>query len=163
MSASYGKALAANGSFQQALTVIRGAQRADRPDWALLSAEGAILDQIGQGDAARRIYLRALSIVPDEPSVLNNLGLSYLLAGDLDNSELTLRRAASQPKATSRIRQNLALVLGLQGKYGEAEAVARNELDPEQAAANIAYLKSMMSQVDRWKELADGEKKTKRG
>ncbi len=159
MSASYGKALAANGDFEQALKVIRGAQRPDRPDWALLSAEGAILDQIGQGAAARQLYVKALAIVPEEASVLNNLGLSYLLSGDLDKSEEMLRRAAASPKASSRIRQNLALALGLQGKYGEAEAVARNELDPQQAAANIAYLKSMMTQADRWKEIEAGDRK----
>ncbi|MBH0238447.1 tetratricopeptide repeat protein [Methylobrevis albus] len=159
ISASYGKALAANGDFEQALTVIRSAQTPDRPDWALLSAEGAILDQVGQGNAARQLYAKALGIVPEEPSVLNNMGLSYLLAGELTKSEEVLRRAAAQPKATSRIRQNLALVLGLQGRFAEAEAVASNELDPQQAAANVAYLKSMMTQANTWKDIESSEKK----
>ncbi|SON54408.1 bacteriophage N4 receptor, outer membrane subunit [Hartmannibacter diazotrophicus] len=163
MAASYGKALAANGDFQQALEVIRRAQRPDRPDWALLSAEGAILDQIGNGASARDLYGKALAIVPDEPSVLNNLGLSYLLSGNLEKSEEVLRRASVQPRANSRIRQNLALVLGLEGKFSEAEAVARNEINPDQAAANISYLKAMMAQADRWKEIEAGEKKTRQG
>ena len=51
-----------------------------------------------------------------------------------------------------RIRQNLALVLGLQGKFKEADAIARQELDPAQAETNVAYLKSMLSQTNTWKE-----------
>ena len=53
----------------------------------------------------------ALKIVPDEPSVLSNLGLSYLLTKDLKNAEDTLRRAVAQPNAGPKVRQNLALVV----------------------------------------------------
>ena len=150
--AAYGKALAANGNFDQALNVIRRTQRPDRPDWKLYSAEGAILDQQGNPAEARAAYQKALQIAPGEASILNNLALSYLLAGDVANAEKTLRDAAARPGATSRIRQNLALVLGLQGKFKEADAIARQELDPAQAEANVAYLKSMLSQANTWKE-----------
>jgi Flp pilus assembly protein TadD len=155
---AYGKALAANGDFDQALRVIRGAQQDDRPDWRLYSTEGAILDQLGQTAEARLRYAKALQIAPGEPSVLNNFGLSYLLAGELTEAEKLLRQAAQSPKATSRIRQNLALALGLQGRFAEAEAVAKMEMEPQQAAANAAYLKSMMAQVNSWKQIqADGK------
>jgi len=43
--ASYGKALAATGNLAKALKIIERAQRPDRPDWRLFSAQGAILDQ----------------------------------------------------------------------------------------------------------------------
>lgn len=152
LSAAYGKALAANGNFDQALNVIRRTQRPDRPDWKLYSAEGAILDQQGSPAEARAAYQKALQIAPGEPSILNNLALSYLLSGDIANAEKTLRDAVARPGATSRIRQNLALVLGLQGKFKEADAIARQELDPAQAEANVVYLKSMLSQANTWKE-----------
>jgi Flp pilus assembly protein TadD len=152
MSAAYGKALAANGNFDQALRVIRQTQQPDRPDWKLYSAEGAILDQQGNPAEARAAYQKALQIAPGEASIYNNLALSYLLAGDVANAETTLRKAAALPGATSRIRQNLALVLGLQGKFKEADAIARQELDPAQAETNVAYLKSMLSQTNTWKE-----------
>ena len=42
--AGFGKALAADGQFQEALPTIRRAQRTDNPDWQLLAAEGGILD-----------------------------------------------------------------------------------------------------------------------
>ena len=152
LGAAFGKALAENGDFTQALSVIQSVQRADRPDWKLYSAEGAILDQMGRPEVARDRYAKALAIAPGEPTVLNNLALSYLLTGDMAEAEKILRQAAQSDKATSRIRQNLALVLGLQGRYEEAEAVARTEIDPRQAEANVAYLKTMMSQAGTFKK-----------
>lgn len=159
IAAAYGKALAANGEFENALRVIRNAQSAERPDWKLLSAEGAILDQMGQTADARALYEKARLIAPDEPSILNNLALSHLLSGDLPPAEQLLRQAAASPKANSRIRQNLALVIGLQGRFQEAEQVASAELDPAQAAANVAYLKGMMAQANTWSDIKAADKK----
>lgn len=151
--AAYGKGLAANGQLEQALAVVRRAQTPDRPDWRLLSAEGAILDQLGQNEAARKLYAQGILIAPNEATLHSNLGMSYLLTGDLTNAEKTLRRAAELPGADSRVRQNLALVVGLQGRFGEAEQIAKAELSPEQAAANIAYLKQMLADQDSWQSL----------
>ncbi len=155
LSAAYGKALAENGDFEQALNIIQSVQRPDRPDWKLYSAEGAILDQMGRPAVARDRYAKALAIAPGEPSVLNNLALSHLLTGELAEAEKILRQASEAPNATSRIRQNLALVIGLQGRFDEAEAVARTEIDPDQAKANIAYLRAMLSQANTWSKMKD--------
>jgi Flp pilus assembly protein TadD len=157
--AAYGKALAANGQLDQALNIIRRAQTADRPDWRLLSAEAAILDQQGKNDEARKLYVEAQTYAPNEPMILSNLGMSYVLTGNLAEAEATLRKAAALPGAESRVRQNLALVVGLQGRFDEAEKIATAELSPEQAAANIAYLKTMLAQQDSWTKLKAGEGK----
>jgi len=155
---AYGKAQAAAGQLQQALDTVRRAQTPDRPDWKLISAEGAILDQLGRSDEARTLYRKALDIQPNDPSVLSNLGMSYVLAGDLRTAESYMRKAASQPTAGSRVRQNLALVVGLQGRFDEAERIARAELPPEEAAANVAHLKQMLSQQKSWSKLAAADK-----
>lgn len=156
--AAYGKAQAAAGQFQQALDTIGRAQTPDRPDWKLISAEGAILDQMGRASDARQRYRDALDIQPNEPSILSNLGMSYVLTGDLRTAETYLRSAASQPTADSRVRQNLALVVGLQGRFPEAEQIARRELSPQQADANVAYLRGMLSQQNSWQKLAAKDK-----
>jgi Flp pilus assembly protein TadD len=156
--ASYGKAQAAAGQLEAALATVRRAQTPDQPDWKLLSAEGAILDQLGRENEARRLYRQALEIAPDEPSVLSNLGMSYLLAGDLRSSETYLKKAVRQPGADSRVRQNLALVVGLQGRFEEAQSIARAELSKDQADANVAYLKTMLAQQNVWSELSDKKK-----
>ncbi|MBB3612783.1 tetratricopeptide repeat protein [Rhizobium sp. BK602] len=152
--AAYGKAQAAAGQLQDALTTIDRAQLPDRPDWRLVSAEGAILDQLGRSTEARGKYRDALVLAPNEPSVQSNLGMSYVLTGDLKTAEAYLRSAAAQPTADSRVRQNLALVVGLQGRFPEAEQIARQELTPQQADANVAYLRAMLSQQNSWQKLA---------
>jgi Flp pilus assembly protein TadD len=107
---------------------------------------------MGRHEDARRHYASALRIMPDEPSVLSNLGLSYALSKDLQKAEETLRRAAAQPSAEPKVRQNLALVVGLQGRFAEAEEIARGDLSPEEAAANVAYLRQMLLQQQDFKK-----------
>src|SRR4051794_10615067 len=148
---AYGRALADVGNFQQALDVLNRAHTPDRPDWRILSVQGAVLDQMGRHEEAQRYYGTALRIVPDEPSVLSNLGLSYALGKDLVRAEATLRRAAAQPRVDPRVRQNLALVVGLQGRFAEAENMAQADLPSDEAAANVAYLRQMLAQQNGWK------------
>ena len=155
--AAYGKAQAGAGDLKGALSSIQRAQRPDAPDWRLMSAEGAIYDQLGKRRKARDLYRRALDMAPTEASILSNLGMSYVLEGDLRTAEQYLASAAGSPGADSRIRQNLALVVGLQGRFEEAEQIARRELAPAQAEANLKYIRSMLGQRDDWKELKKDE------
>jgi len=148
---AYGRALADVGNYKQALEVLNRAHTPDQPDWRILSVQGAALDQMGRHEEAQRYYATALKIVPDEPSVLSNLGLSYALSKDLVRAESTLRRAAAQSR-DARVRQNLALVVGLQGRFAEAEGIARADLPSDEAAANVAYLRRMLAQQNGWKE-----------
>ncbi|SCX06804.1 cellulose synthase subunit BcsC [Agrobacterium sp. DSM 25558] len=158
--ASYGKAQAAAGQLEQALNTINRAQTPDRPDWRLYSAEGAVLDQLGRSSEARAKYRQALDLKPNDPTILSNLGMSYVLQSDPRTAETYMRSAASQPGADSRIRQNLALVVGLQGRFEEAERIAMQELSAQQAQANLTYLRSMLSQQNAWSQLSDKNKKT---
>lgn len=152
---AYGRALADTGSYKQALEVLKRAHTPDQPDWRILSVQGAVLDQLGRHDDARRHYSAALKIVPDEPSVLSNLGLSYALSKNLQKAEEILRRATAQRGVEPRVRQNLALVVGLQGRYAEAEEIARGDLSPEEATSNVAYLRQMIE-----RERGRNERKT---
>ena len=113
-----------------------------------------VLDQMGRNAEARKFYQQALAISPEEPSVLSNLGLSHALSKELSQAEEVLRRAAAQPRADGRVRQNLALVIGLQGRFEEAERVVAKDLPPTEAQANVAYLREMLSQPNRWKAIA---------
>ncbi len=146
--AGYGRALADNGDFQQAFDVLTRAHTPDNPDWRILSVQGTVLDQLGRHDEARNYYASALKIVPEEPSVLSNLGLSYVLSKDLPKAEEILRRAYATGKADARVRQNLGLVVGLQGRFAEAETIVKADLPAEEAAANVAYLKEMLNRKD---------------
>jgi Flp pilus assembly protein TadD len=150
---AYGRALADVGQNAQALEVLNRAHSPEQPDWRILSVQGAVLDQMGRHADAQRHYASALKIMPNEPSVLSNLGLSYALSKDLPKAEAMLRRAAAQPAAEPKVRQNLALVVGLQGRFAEAETIARGDLSSEDAAANVAYLRQMLAQKKDLKKL----------
>jgi Flp pilus assembly protein TadD len=156
--AGYGRALADNGNFQQAFDTLGRAHSPDDPDWRILSAQGAVLDQLGRYDEARNYYASALKIAPDAPSVLSNLGLSYMLSKDLPKAEATLRRAYGRTDATPRVRQNLALVVGLQGRVAEAEAILKADQPAEEATANVAYLRRLLSRKEGARADADSKK-----
>jgi len=97
-------------------------------------------------------------MVPDQPSVLSNLGLSYVLSKDLPRAEETLRRAYKLAGSDPRVRANLALAVGLQGRIADAEKIARADLPPAEAAANVTQLKQLLSRKDRENARADVEK-----
>ncbi|MEJ2433746.1 MAG: tetratricopeptide repeat protein [Pseudolabrys sp.] len=125
---AYGRALADAGQYAQALDALGRAHTPDNPHWRILNAQGAVLDQMGRHGEAQRHYAAALKIVPNQPSVLSNLGLSYALDKKLKLAEATLRKAAAQPGAKPKVMQNLALVVGLEGNFAEADKIARGEL-----------------------------------
>ncbi len=154
--AALGKAYAAAGNLDQALATLQRAEDPAKPDWKLMSAEAAILDQTGKNTDARKLYAEARTLAPKEPTLLSNFGMSYVMTGDLKQAEILLRQAEALPGADSRVRQNLALVVGLQGRFDEAEQIASAELPPAEAAANIAYLKQMLGEQDTWKKLKAG-------
>jgi Flp pilus assembly protein TadD len=158
--AAYGKALVEVGQFKQAQEVLSRAHTPERPDWRILSAQGAVADQLGDHASAQQLYNSALKIQPNDPGVLSNLGLSYALARQLPQAEATLRRANEQPGADIRARQNLALVLGLQGKFGEAEMMARRDLPPVEAAQSITAVRQMVAQSDTWSKIRAAESRT---
>jgi Flp pilus assembly protein TadD len=156
---AYGKALADEGMFLQAKDVLTRAYPAERPDWNILSAQGTVDDRLGEHGSAQRFYLEALKIAPGEPFVLNNLGLSYALTKQLNLAEDTLRQAAASPRADARVRQNLALVLALDGKFAEAEKIERQSVSEREASANMQAIRAMIVQNDTWRALRSGESK----
>lgn len=150
---AYGKALADAGRLQEGADILSRAHTPERPDWSVLSAQGSIADQLGNHDEARSYYEAALKIRPNDPSVLSNMGLSYALSKQLPHAEETLLLAARQPTADMRVRQNLALVLALQGKFEQAEEWSRHDLSPMDAAANVAAIRQTISQSNTWSEI----------
>jgi Flp pilus assembly protein TadD len=150
---AYGRALSDVGRYKEAADVLTRAHTPERPDWRILSAQGVVADRMGNPQAAQDYYEAALKIVPNEPTVLSNLGLSYALSKRLTDAERVLRQAAANPRADARVRQNLGLVLGLQGRFAEAEAELRKDMSPQEAAQAVAYFRSSVAQQNSWKAL----------
>ncbi len=125
-----------------ALEPLRRAETVAPRDWRVYSLLAVAHDQNQQPVAARAAYDQALALSPENPAVLSNLGLWYATHGKPAMGETYLRRAAVQPAASPQERQNLALVLGMEGKLADAESLMREDLPPDVASGNLAYLRA---------------------
>lgn len=114
--------------------------------WQAYSLLGVAYDQGKRPDDAQAAWATALKLSPNNASVLTNIAMSKVTDGDLAGAEPLLRTAVAQKDATVQIRQNLALVLGLEGKMDEAEKLMRQDLPPDQADANLAWLQANQGQ-----------------
>ena len=105
------------GDAARAEKLLRQAHDPKAPDWRLHSALGAALASRGKQQEAQVQFAKALALAPDQPSVLNNLALSYALDGKAAEAEQLLRKAQRSAGRTPQMQENLALVLGLRGRY----------------------------------------------
>jgi len=78
-------------------------------DWRLYSALGIGLDYQANYTAAEMAYNKALEMCPDDPAVINNLGISQGLSGRMDQAIMTLQKALSYGDHTDKIKRNLTL------------------------------------------------------
>jgi Flp pilus assembly protein TadD len=114
------------------------------PDWRVVLARGTVLAKEGRYREAIGFYERAQALQPGHPSVVNNLALAYAMSGDASKGEELLRQASTSSEANPKVRQNLALVLGLQGKYDESTKVGSVDLSPDKAQQDTDLLKKMV-------------------
>jgi Flp pilus assembly protein TadD len=133
-----GEAGQARSAFERAADA--APQRAET--WAAL---GTAYDQAGDHRMAQAAYQRALELEPSRVTTLTNYGLSLMLSGDLAGAELQLRLAAAQPTADARVQQNLALVLGLQGRYEEMTRVSLEGTPTGIAEQNARLVQALVS------------------
>lgn len=139
-----GRVQMAEGQFQLARAAFETATLSD-PDradgWAAL---GTALDQLEMHRQAQTSYQRALQIDPARTTTLTNYGLSLLLSGDLAGAEAQLRQAAAQPDANSRVTENLALVIGLQGRFDEMKTLSSQNAPDKVAEQNADLLRGLV-------------------
>jgi len=145
--AELGKDYLAGDRLGLAVRTLRLAAEAAPADWEPLSALGVALDYQHNYPEAQQVYARALALSPDNPVLLNNLGLSEAEAGNLKKAAATLAKAVDQPKATAQVRQNLALIKALSGDTEAAERLARQDLPPEAVRSNGVYYRSLADAV----------------
>ena len=113
------------------------------PDWRVISARGTVHAKEGKYAEAIPLYERALMLSQEQTSVMNNLAMAYAMAGEAGKAEDILRRIEAKG-GNAKSRQNLALVLGLQGKFDESKTVASQEMGANSAASDNDVLKRMV-------------------
>jgi Flp pilus assembly protein TadD len=148
-------ALVADNQNESALQALQKAIGLNPRDARLHSSLGIIYDRLERSDLAATSYQAALAILPGDAAILSNYGISVAMAGDLPRAEGLLRQAVQNPIAPAQARQNLALVVGLQGRFSESEQLASRDLPPAVAQENVAYLRRMLNGGDsRWSQAA---------
>jgi Flp pilus assembly protein TadD len=136
----------ARGQGFYAIEPARKAQALAPRDWRAPSLLAVAYEQAKRDDEALAAHRQAQALAPDNAVVLGNMGMYYAGHGDAVEAERLLRAAAALPDAPIQVRQNLALLLGLQGRLAEAEKIARQDLPPEIVANNMAYLRAASGQ-----------------
>lgn len=149
----YAQASLDQGKLEDAAVALARAEADGQSDWRFLSIIGVTMDSLDKHAGAQDYYRKALALSPDNPKILANLGLSYALEGKPGLAEQTLRQAAAQPGADSRITQNLVVVLGVQGKFEEAEKIASADMPKALLESNREYFRSMLNPSRSWETL----------
>lgn len=130
--------MAQNKPQEAAQAFVRSADLSPLTDAAPLAALGLAFDRLENHSQAQEAYQIALEREPNRVSTLTNYGLSLALTGQLSEAETALRKAVQLPGADARVRQNLALILGLQGRFSEMVEVdpsaPRRSIDANQKA-----------------------------
>jgi Flp pilus assembly protein TadD len=108
-----------------------------------LNAAGIAFDLLGRSREAQQSYRAALALQPDDRAARNNLGLSLALSGAYEQAIAELSKLTLDPGATPRMRQNLALALGLKGDEAGMARVAKADLDEAAIAENQRFFAAM--------------------
>jgi Flp pilus assembly protein TadD len=145
LNAEYGRLALEFDQISLAQKLLEQADDPANPDWRVISARGTVLAKQGIYKDAITHYQRALTLSPNEASILNNLALAHAMLGEADKAEPLLKRAAAAGGKDARVSQNLALVLGLQGKYDEAKVAGARDLSADKAAENVDYVRSIVN------------------
>lgn len=120
--------------------------------WAAL---GTTFDREGQHRLAQTAYQKALELEPYRTTTLTNYGLSLVLTGDLTGAEAKLRQAAGNADAGMRVSENLALVLGLQGKFEDMKTVSGAAAPDQVVDQNVALLQGLIQPARSWDALTE--------
>lgn len=156
LTSEYGRLALELNQVNMAGQLLAAADDPTRPDWRVVSARGTVWAKQGKYNNAIPFYERALSLSPNNPTVMNNLAMAHAMMGDPKKAEEILRQALATPGATPKMRENLALVLGLQGRYDESRSVASAVLDSSTVSSNTSYLKQMVK-LDAKSEMPDAK------
>lgn len=129
---AYGRQALRMGQEALAARLLRRAIEADPQDWRALSAHAVLEGRQGRIANARMAFVQAQSLSADDPGVLNNLGISYLLDGNVEQAAALFRRALLSLKLdrtrSERIKRNLAVALAVSGDFATAERLAARSL-----------------------------------
>jgi tetratricopeptide (TPR) repeat protein len=111
-----------------------------RSDWPVFYQRGIAYDQSHQWPRAEADFRRALSLAPNQPSVLNYLGYTWANKGEhLTEARQMLQKAAGARPDDGAIIDSLGWVMLRQGEVVQAIGTLQRavELEPEDSTINM--------------------------
>jgi Tfp pilus assembly protein PilF len=108
---------------------------------------GVVETRRGQLEAATAHFSAAAQIQPPSAELLSDMGYAYYLTGNLTEAESMLSQSLRLNPDNKAACNNLALVLGSQGKLDQSLALFRRAGDEASAHANLGYLQSQMGML----------------
>lgn len=97
----------------------------------------------------------AFRINSEDPLLLNNLGVCWIIRGDYEKALELFTRAACIKSENTRYRMNMAVALGLMARYEESLSLFKQVLPEDQANHNLNVLKERGKKVlpaSAWQE-----------
>lgn len=91
-------------------------------------------------EEAKAALAAGLAVKPDDPMLLNNLGLCHLTEGDYPGALEHFESAAALVPHNARYQANRALALGMMGEYERSLEAYQSVLPPAEAHHNLAVI-----------------------
>jgi tetratricopeptide (TPR) repeat protein len=134
------RVLAARGKQEQSAAVLArliAEHRRFLPAYCDLAAHH--LAQRRVDDAVATLYA-SLEVAPQDPVLLNNLGICSMSKGAYEEALSSFTQAASRMPQEARYRANMAASLGIMGRYEEAFALYQQVVPAAEAHFNLGVL-----------------------
>ncbi|MEJ0020210.1 MAG: tetratricopeptide repeat protein [Acetobacteraceae bacterium] len=108
---------------------------ASRPDDVrALVNKGVALDLLRRHNEAQDLYRKALALAPRDPAISNDLALSLLLSGRIEEARQALAPFRDDASLPARIRINLGILEAARGNGAEAQRLLEGSLTPTDLA-----------------------------
>lgn len=138
-----GLALLSKGDFDAASNQFQSVMAKNGARWRTLNGVAILFVIKEMPKEALAYYEEALKQKPDEPAVLNNVGITLAMTQDYTRAIQALTSASERLEAGSderkRADMNLALVYGLSGDMESAEDVASKHLKESALNNNLGF------------------------
>jgi Flp pilus assembly protein TadD len=99
-------------------------------------------------DEAIEYLQQAVAVGPETSELLGDLGYVQLLAGDLPAARATMLRALEINPTDERLINNLALVLGYEGRLGDSLELFRRVGSEAESLSNIGIILTQSGQLE---------------
>jgi tetratricopeptide (TPR) repeat protein len=128
------------GQPEAAVMHLTKATEIDPKRWRAFNALAVLADMDERYEDAVNLYLDALEGYPNSGMLMNNIGYSYYLAGDLQNATNWFDAAIQAEPDYAPAVKNLGLLYARQGWYDEAVTTFKRVTDDPQAYNDTGYI-----------------------